>query len=206
MKKSIWPAHTSYCNVPAWPCTTRCVTPFLRHSHSPANSLATPFLYHLHPVLQCPVLGSSSDRARSQLCKPAGAALHKCPGLKQWSLNATYSHNLFLPLLPMSVPALAGYALCSRSSSVSAAVLSCSSHRHQQKTLRDKMPETSPLPGSPLHLTAALVGQSGLAPLPPSIVTITCFTLLRTMVWSPAWGTAPQPWDKNSADDDCDSC
>lgn len=202
MIESIWPAPTSYCNVPAWPCTTRCVTPFLRHSHSPANSLATPFLYHLHPVLQCPVLGSSSDRARSQLCKPAGAALHKCPGLKQWSLNATYSQNLFLPFSPCPyLPWLV--TLCAPGAVQS--VLSCSSHRHQQTTLRDKMPEASPLPGSPLHLTAALVGQSGLAPLPPSIVTITCFTL-RTMVWSPAWGTAPQPWDKNSADDDCDSC
>lgn len=120
--------------------------------------------YCLHPVLQWPELGSSSAGARAQLHKAAGAAWPKAV-VSEWFV---FTQPLPCPQ-PLSLPSLAGYSLCSRSSSIPAAaqvVLSCSNHSPPLTALRDKMAEVTLLLGSPV-----------LALLPSPVFTVPHFTL-----------------------------
>lgn len=143
------------------------------HRHSPANSLPLLSCYCLHPILQCPELGSSSAGERSQLHKPTGAALHKCPGLKQCSLNDLYSQHLFHALDP---------SVCAPGAVKSLqVVLSCSNHRPPPADTSEEQDARSQpcFQGAPCTSLqhVAVMGQSGLALLPFPVFNITHFTL-----------------------------
>lgn len=158
-----------------WACTARCVTPFLSRSVT-ALQVPWPLLscHRLHPVLRWPERGSSSAGERAQLHKPAGAALHKCPGQKQCSLTDLYSHSLFHALDPC-VHTHTGWLVCTPGAVKSLQqrrlcwAAPTTGHHHHQTLLRDKAPEAILLPGSPVHLTAACAAGAkwaGTAALP----------------------------------------
>lgn len=182
--KRIWPAPTSY-----WDALQDVLHLFcLGHSHSHANSLATPFLLLPPPHFAVTRAGKLLSRGKVPAAQVSWPKAEAC-------IHTTCS----MPLLPMSTPAMAGYSSCSRRVKSVQVVLSCSSHRPPTDTSERQDARSQPCsslqPRAP-HCSICWWGKVGWHCCPP------LFLLLLTPHYKDQWSEVlpeeqlPQPWDK----------
>lgn len=167
--KRIWPAPTSY-----WDALEDVLHLFcLGHSHSHANSLATPFLLLPPPHFAVTRAGKLLSRGKVPAAQVSWPKAEAC-------IHTTCS----MPLIPMSTPAMAGYSLCSRRVKSVQVVLSCSSHRPPTDTSERQDARSQPCsslqPRAP-HCSICWWGKVGWHCCPP------LFLLLLTPHYKDQW-------------------